>query len=99
MQTWCYDNQENMTGPSIREALKEIAGVTDFDARYPEVIKQVKTDVALGAKLGVHATPTYFIDGVKVEGGLAPPYLDAAIAYDLTHAPAEERGPAGQTPR
>jgi protein-disulfide isomerase len=91
MQEWCYDNQEQLSGPSIREALKEIAGVTDFDARYPEVIKQVKADVALGQQLGVHATPTFFIDGVKIEGGLAPKYFDAAIAYELTHA--------GQAPR
>jgi len=91
MQAWCYDNQENMSGPAIREALKDIAGVSDFDARYPDVIKQVKQDVALGQTLGVHATPTYFIDGVKVEGGLAPQYFDAAIAYELKHA--------GQAPR
>ncbi|MDE3155643.1 MAG: thioredoxin domain-containing protein [Acidobacteriota bacterium] len=92
MQAWCYDNQENMSGPAIREALKEIAGVTDFDARYPAVIKQVQQDVALGTQLGVHATPTFFIDGVKVEGGLAPQYFDAAIAYDLKHAPATGPG-------
>jgi uncharacterized membrane protein/protein-disulfide isomerase len=86
MQKWLFDNQPSLSGGSIRQALKDIAGVTDFDARYPEVIKQVKADIALGHQLGVHATPSFFIDGVRVEGALQPQYFDAAIAYDLQHA-------------
>jgi protein-disulfide isomerase len=86
MQKWLFDNQPTLSGASIRQAVKEVAGVTDFDARYPEVIKKVKADIALGHQLGVHATPTFFIDGVRVEGALQPQYFDAAIAYDLHHA-------------
>jgi len=89
MRQWLFDHQPEMTGPVIRQALQKIAGVTDFDARYPEVIKKVQADIALGHQLGVHATPTFFINGVRVEGGLAPNYFDAAIAYELKHpAPA-----------
>lgn len=90
MQEWLYTHQETLSAAAVREALKEIAGVTDFDARFPEVIKQVKTDIALGHQLGVHATPTFFIDGVRIEGGLQPQYFDAAIAYELKHAGGSE---------
>ncbi|HEY7789339.1 MAG TPA: thioredoxin domain-containing protein, partial [Vicinamibacterales bacterium] len=86
MQQWLFDNQPSLSGASIREALKEIANVTNFDARYPEVIKLVKADIARGHQLGVHATPTFFIDGVRIEGALQPQYFDAAIAYELDHA-------------
>jgi protein-disulfide isomerase len=34
----------------------------------------------------VKSTPTFFINGVKIEGGLPPQYFDQAIAYELQHA-------------
>ena len=70
----------------MREARATIGGVTDFDAQYPRVLEEVKADVGLGQLLGVKATPTFFINGVKVEGGLAPQYFDQAIAYELKKA-------------
>jgi protein-disulfide isomerase len=33
--------------------------------------------------LGVSATPTFYINGVKVAGGLSPQYLDVIIAHEL----------------
>ena len=49
----------------------------------PEVLEQVKADAALGGLLGVRSTPTFFVNGVRVVGGLAPQYLEAVIAYEL----------------
>ena len=46
----------------------------------------MKADIALGNLLGVSATPTFFINGVKVQGGLQPQFFDAAIAYELKKA-------------
>jgi protein-disulfide isomerase len=46
----------------------------------------VKGDVALGRQLEVKSTPTFFINGVKVEGALPPQYFDQAIAYELARA-------------
>ena len=36
----------------------------------PSTLEPVKADVALGQQLGVKSTPTFFINGVKIEGGL-----------------------------
>jgi len=41
--------------------------------------------VGLGRQLGVKSTPTFFINGVKIEGALPPQYFDQAIAYELSH--------------
>jgi protein-disulfide isomerase len=45
----------------------------------------VKRDVALGQQLRVTQTPTFFINGVKVDGAWAPQFFDQAIAYELAH--------------
>jgi uncharacterized membrane protein/predicted DsbA family dithiol-disulfide isomerase len=86
MEEWLYTHQATMTPASVREAAKEIGGVTNFDAMYNSTIELVKADTALGRQLGVRSTPTFFIDGVKVEGAWAPQFFDAAIAYELRRA-------------
>ena len=58
----------------------------DFDGKYASSLELVKGDIALGRQLGVNSTPTFFINGVKVEGALPPQYFDQAIAYELAHA-------------
>jgi protein-disulfide isomerase len=50
------------------------------------VLQQVKTDTALGGLLGVRSTPTFFINGVRIDGGLASPVFDAIIAHELKKA-------------
>jgi len=43
--------------------------VTDFDAQYKSLISEIKTDIAVATGLAVRVTPTFFINGIKVEGG------------------------------
>jgi uncharacterized membrane protein/protein-disulfide isomerase len=89
MEEWLYTHQPAMTPPSVRQAARDIGQVTDFDARYQSTLSLVKGDVALGRQLGIKSTPTFFINGVKVEGALPPQYFDQAIAYELQHAAAK----------
>jgi protein-disulfide isomerase len=60
--------------------------VQDFDARYAAAVQQVKTDTALGGLLGVRSTPTFFINGVRIDGGLAGPVFDVIVAHELKKA-------------
>ena len=48
-----------------------------------------RADTTVGASLPVEATPTYVINGVVVQGTLAPRWFDAAIAYELERAAGE----------
>ena len=89
MEDWLYTHQPAMTPPSVRQAAHDVGQVTDFDAKYPSTISLVKGDVALGRQLAVKSTPTFFINGVKIEGALPPQYFDQAIAYELQHATAK----------
>jgi uncharacterized membrane protein/protein-disulfide isomerase len=89
MEDWLYTHQPAMTPPSVRQAARDIGQVNDFDAKYASTISMIRGDVALGRQLQVKSTPTFFINGVKVEGALPPQYFDQAIAYELQHAPSK----------
>jgi protein-disulfide isomerase/uncharacterized membrane protein len=86
MEEWLYSHQPAMTPPSVRQAARDIGQITDFDAKYQSVLSLVKGDVALGRQLGIKSTPTFFINGVKVEGALPTQYFEQAIAYELQRA-------------
>jgi len=86
MEEWLFSHQPTLTPASVREAARSVAGVTDFDQAYPQMLAQVRTDVSLGQALGVQQTPTFFINGVRFNGEPAPQFLDMAIAYELKKA-------------
>lgn len=83
LEDWIFANQPALTQMGIKNAARDVAGVTDYDARYAGVLEQVKSDTALGALLGVRATPTFFINGVKIDGGLQPPFFETIITAEL----------------
>jgi protein-disulfide isomerase len=89
MEDWFYTHQQTMTPASVRQAAIDVGQVMDFDAKYPSMLTLIKADVALGTQLQIHSTPTFFINGVKVEGEWAVQYFDQAIAYELAHPSAQ----------
>jgi protein-disulfide isomerase len=89
MEEWLYTHQPAMTPPGVRQAARDLGQIVDFDAKYTATIAMVKSDIALGRQLGIKSTPTFFINGVKIEGALPPQYFDQAIAYELQHAAAK----------
>jgi uncharacterized membrane protein/protein-disulfide isomerase len=87
LEEWLFANQPSMTPQSVREAARTVGQVPDFDARYQETLEAVKGDIAYGRQLGVGSTPTFFINGVMIMGGLPPQLFDQAIAFELQRAP------------
>jgi uncharacterized membrane protein len=83
MEAWLFDNQAGLTRDSVKDALEDIAQVTDFDARYDTVLQAVRSEAQLGQKLQINGTPTFFINGIRIASTLRPSYFDAAIAYEL----------------
>jgi uncharacterized membrane protein/protein-disulfide isomerase len=86
LEEWLFANQPTLTPEAVRQAAREVGQVANFDARYEMTLEQVKADIAYGRQLGVRSTPTFFINGVKVEGGLPAQYFDQAIAFELARA-------------
>jgi uncharacterized membrane protein/protein-disulfide isomerase len=83
MEEWLYTHQQGMTPESVRQAARDVGKVTDFEAKYQTTLESVKADIALGQQLRVAQTPTFFINGLKVDGAWAPQFFDQAIAYEL----------------
>ena len=86
-EQWLVTNLETMTPDGVKRGVAEIAGITDFDAQYVQVLPAIRADAELGGKLQVNSTPTFFVNGRRFVGGaLSPPALDALIEYELKKA-------------
>jgi protein-disulfide isomerase len=88
LEQWLFAHQADLSPATVKEGLQQVTGIADFDARYAGVLPAVKSDTALGASLGVQSTPTFFINGVRVAGGINPRVLDYVIEYELSKAAA-----------
>jgi uncharacterized membrane protein/protein-disulfide isomerase len=86
MEDWLAQNQPSLSPAAVREAARTVGGVTDFEARYASVVEAVKTDGALGGLNNVRSTPTFFVNGTMIAGGLPPQFFDQAIALELARA-------------
>jgi uncharacterized membrane protein/protein-disulfide isomerase len=86
LEDYFYNHQQEMTPESVRTAAREIGGITDFDAKYAATLALVKGDIALGQTLHVNQTPTFFLNGVKIDGAMAPQFFDQAISLELQRA-------------
>jgi len=86
LTAWFFAHQDELSPAAVRTAAKEVGGITDFDAEYPKAIQAVKTDASTGGVLGVQSTPTFFINGRRIKGGLPPQYFEAAIELELKRA-------------
>ena len=86
MEEWLYTHQPAMTPPSVRQAARDVGQIADFDANYQATMSLIKSDVSRSGGNSASSTPTFFINGVKVEGALPPQYFDQAIAYELQRA-------------
>jgi uncharacterized membrane protein len=84
LEEWFFAHQPEISRETIKQAAASVAGVKDFDAQYSRALTLVKTDANLGALLGANSTPTFFINGRRIAGGLPPAAFEAAIQYELS---------------
>jgi len=85
LEEWFFANQGPplLTGEQVRRAAEVVGQVKNFDARYKDVLTRVAADAALGQKLGVQSTPTFFINGRRIPGGVPPAAFEEAIQFEL----------------
>jgi uncharacterized membrane protein len=87
LKDWFFLHQSELSPDTVRTTAAQVAKVTDFQAGYDKAIQEVKTDAAVGTSLGVHSTPTFFINGRALPaGGIAPQYMDSLIQLELSRA-------------
>jgi protein-disulfide isomerase/uncharacterized membrane protein len=88
LEEWLFANQgpPTLSPQQVRRAAAEVGGIGDFDAQYAEALKHVRADVQLGDQLGAESTPTFFINGHRIKGGLPAAAFEAAIELELKRA-------------
>ena len=80
---WLFAHQASLTVDSVRSAARSITGREHGKADYETALAEVKEDVALGAKLGIIGTPTFFVNGMLVEAPTVQ-LFEAALEYELS---------------
>lgn len=82
MEEWLFGNQPTLTPQGVKDAVKTVGGVDNFDERYPATLTLVRADITQGGQLDVRGTPTFFLNGIRLPN-LQPQFLDVAIAWEL----------------
>lgn len=96
-----YEHQSEITEQNAEQMLKGYAKDSGADPAAvaaciakPETEKNVRDSIALGEKLGVTSTPTFFIDGRKIVGlGSSTPYDIVKQMVDYAASSAAKRTP------
>lgn len=96
-----YTNQTDLTLP----ALKKYAADQGLDAAKfgacledPAVSARIQQDIADGTAMGVRATPTFFLNGKKIEGGLTFMDVEAALSAAKSAQSAAQTAPPTEKP-
>jgi uncharacterized membrane protein/protein-disulfide isomerase len=81
MEEWLFSHQGPpiLTPKQVRDAARDVAGITDFDAQYPAALKEIRADAALGERLKVSSTPTFYVNGRLLTQVLPAQFMNALI--------------------
>lgn len=88
LHDYLFEHQSDLTRENLRDRVLSFAKLRDSGLRLAEFTGCIDTDasnslvdrdVQLGQRLGVHATPTFFVNGVRHDGALTPEGLDSMI--------------------
>ena len=82
MEEWLFTNQSALTPEGVKTAASTVAGVADFAARYAKTLEPVKADINEGIQLGVGGTPTFFMNGIRLQNW-PPAVFQAAVEWEL----------------
>jgi uncharacterized membrane protein/protein-disulfide isomerase len=83
LEEWIFTNQQALTAASLRKAAADVGGITDFDAQYANALTKVRSDADIGNRVKVKSTPTFFLNGRRVDMALPPQAIELAIEHDL----------------
>jgi protein-disulfide isomerase/uncharacterized membrane protein/rhodanese-related sulfurtransferase len=96
-----YTNQTELTAPSLKKyAAEQGLDAAKFSAclEDPAVTARIRQDIADGLALGVQATPTFFLNGKRIVGGLTFMDVEAALSAAKSAQSAAQTPPATEKP-
>jgi protein-disulfide isomerase len=103
---WIYGNQKDITVENFDAKLQEYAKDKGVDALLlgrcmddKASAAEVEKNIEMGHLLGVSATPTMFINGRKLDGGVEWNALQQLLQIEIDHQTAQARTVAAVTPK
>ena len=87
MEDWLFSHQGPpiLTPAQVKDAARDVAGISDFDAQYQATLKEVRADAALGERLKVNSTPTFYVNGRLLTQVLPAQFMNALIQIAIEH--------------
>ena len=85
LEAWFWEHQLELTPEVVARAAQEIGRIDNFAERYPAELERIRAEVNMARKMGVNATPSIFVNGVKLRP-LPKEDLRIAILFELRAA-------------
>jgi hypothetical protein len=79
---WLYKHRDGMSSDAVKERLDEYGLRASYEQQYAALLSEIRTDAAFGRRLGVHYTPTFFVNGVQLPDTTARSF-ELAVEYEL----------------
>jgi protein-disulfide isomerase len=100
MYDYLFQNQKDITADNLKEKAQAVEGIdaSAFAACFDNkaLLDAVKAEQQEGTALGIRSTPTFFVNGRKLEG--AVPFDNFKTAIDQALAASGDKGPPPPEP-
>jgi protein-disulfide isomerase len=83
LEKWLFSHQRELSDDALWKAAQRLSGIAFSRAAYDAALADVLEDVRLAKSLGVQQTPTFFIDGVRLQGLATPDQFEAVVASEI----------------
>jgi hypothetical protein len=79
---WLYQHRDQMSIEFLKQRLEMDGLRAQYEQHYGELLAEIETDAALGKRLGVHYTPTFFVNGIQLPDNSARSF-ELAVQYEI----------------
>jgi len=89
MHEYLFEHQQALADGDLKRYASELGLDTDrfdHDRRSPEIEERIDRDVASGEQSGVQGTPTFYVNGIRHDGGYDLESLRSAIILHMKNS-------------
>jgi len=77
--TYLYEHHGELTADSVLSYATRLGLRAEYESRYSNIIDLIRRDIEIAARVGIEGTPTYFINGIRIDGSMSPTMLVAVV--------------------
>jgi predicted DsbA family dithiol-disulfide isomerase len=77
--TYLYEHHGQLTSDSVRAYATQLGMASEYESKYSSVVTLIRQDIEIAARVGIQGTPTYFVNGIRIDNSLTPAMLAAVV--------------------